>query len=177
MNNLALCLHSQLLADHCILLLYTVIHISLKNYLWELEKMFNVKSKIWVIWKTVVQILYPGIHGLKSWSARTGRGPAKLLKKRTGSNHGPRKNWKRGPIGGPWIPDHTRVVDSRNDLLEYSIYFIMTKKTFLYQKWTWCEYWFKWFSSVRNHSKFFSRLTLFGHREVSLSIDYLTDYP
>ena len=137
MNNLALCLHSQLLADHCILLLYTVIYISLKNYLWEIEKMFNVKSK----------------------------------------NMSHLKNSGTNIILGPWIPDYTRVVDSRNDLLEYSIYLIMTKKTFLYQKWTWCEYWFKWFSSVRNHSKFFSRLTLFGHREVSLSIDYLTDYP
>ena len=44
------------------------------------------------------------------------------------------KNSGTNIILGPWIPDYTRVVDSRNDLLEYSIYLIMTKKTFLYQK-------------------------------------------
>ena len=166
MNNLALCLHSQLLADHCILLLYTVIHISLKNYLWEIEKMFNVKSKIWVIWKIVVPILYSEIQGPTSWTWTWTSEiieQADRVQSRTKKNLKTRTDW--------------RSMDSRNDLLEYSIYLIMTKKTFLYQKWTWCEYWFKWFSSVRNHSKFFSRLTLFGHREVSLSIDYLTDYP
>ena len=44
MNNLESCLHSKLPIDHYILLLDTVIDISLKNYLWELKKMFNVKN-------------------------------------------------------------------------------------------------------------------------------------